>query len=306
MEMQQIRYFLAVSEANNFTKAAAACGVSPPSLLRAITLLEQEFGGRLFTRDRGNIRLTELGRIAQPHLLQIMHESSEAKRRAKSLVQGDRSTLKLGIMCTIAPVHFVKLIGAFRRRHPRILLQILDRNAEQLETALLAGELEIAIYGVPGQPNAEKFHALPLFEERMVIALAERHPLCRETSVEIAHLDGEPYLERANCEFAKRGEEIFFERGVTGPTVYISERDDWVLAMVAAGMGYSFLPESTAQFSGVTSRSLTEPDISRQINLVTVRGRPHSATVGAFVREVMRAKWMGTQAIAKRDLPQVT
>lgn len=297
-----MRYFLAAAKIRNFTKAASACGVSAPSLLRAIGLLEQEFGGALFTRERGNIQLTELGRLVLPHLQQIYTDAEEAKKRAKSLLESGRSTLKIGIMCTVAPSHFVKLIETFRRKNPKVALQILDRNAEQLQTDLLAGDLEVAIYGIPGQSTPEKLHTLPLFRERMVIAVSTEHALSRSENIRISQLQGLPYLERTNCEFADFGEQVFTERGVTGPTVYSSERDDWVLAMVAAGMGYSFLPESTAQFKGVAVRPLIDPEFWRDINLVTVRGRPYSPAVGAFVREVMRTKWMGAPAISKLDL----
>lgn len=301
MEMHQVRYFLAAAKIKNFTKAAAACGVSAPSLLRAIGLLEREFGGPLFTRERGNIQLTELGRLAMPHLEQIISEAEEAKRRANTLHDRGRTTLKLGIMCTVAPSQFVKLVENFRKRNPKVALQILDRTAEQLQAALLEGELELAIYGIPGQSPSDKMHKLPLFREKMVIALADRHPLCRQKDIKIVQLQDQPYLERTNCEFAQFGERVFEQMGVSGPTVYASERDDWVLAMVAAGMGYGFLPESTAQFDGVEVRPLVEPEFWREINLVTVRGRPHSPAVGAFVREVMRTKWMGGPAISKRE-----
>ena len=302
MEMHQVRYFLAAAKIRNFTKAAQSCGVSAPSLLRAIGLLEQEFGGALFTRERGNIQLTELGRLAHPHLEQISSEAEEAKRRAKTLLDVGRTTLKLGIMCTIAPEHFIKLVDGFRNRNPKVALQILDRNAEQLEAALVAGELDVAIYGIPGDIANDKLHIMPLFREQMVIALPPQHALTRGNEVKVSALDGEPYLERTNCEFAQYGEDVFVERGVTGPTIYASERDDWVLAMVAAGMGYSFLPESTAKVPSVAVRPLVEPEFWRQVNLATVRGRPHTPAVGSFVREVMRTKWLGATAISKRDL----
>ena len=103
MEMHQIRYFLAAARERNFTKAANSCGVSAPSLLRAIRLLEGEFGGPLFNRERGNMHLTELGRIAAPHLEQILQEAEQAKTKAKTLLNLDQATLRIGMMCTIAP-----------------------------------------------------------------------------------------------------------------------------------------------------------------------------------------------------------
>jgi DNA-binding transcriptional LysR family regulator len=154
--------------------------------------------------------------MAHPHLEQIHKEAEEAKRRAKSLLNVGRTSLKLGIMCTITPSQFVKLIDNFRKRNPKVSLQILDRNAEQLQAALLSGELEVAIYGQPGETSDEKLHKLPLFKEKMVIALPKGHPLCRNTQVKVSELDGEPYLERTNCEFAQYGEKVFAEKGVGG------------------------------------------------------------------------------------------
>jgi DNA-binding transcriptional LysR family regulator len=80
--------------------------------------------------------------------------------------------------------------------------------------------------------------------------------------------------------------------------VYSSERDDWIFAMVAAGMGFAFMPEHCITHPGVVARPLVEPEFWREVNLVTVRGRPHSPAVGALVREAMRTKWMGKPAIA--------
>jgi len=68
MEMHQVRYFLAVCERLSFTQAARRCHVTQPSLTRAIQLLETEFGGQLFHRERSRIHLTELGRLVQPYL----------------------------------------------------------------------------------------------------------------------------------------------------------------------------------------------------------------------------------------------
>src|ERR1700749_4194176 len=121
MEMHQVRYFLASAKHLNFTRAAQECGVSVPSLLRAIKLLEAEFGGPLFNRERRHTHLSELGRIALPHLEQLVREASEAKRKARDFLNVREATLKLGIMCTIAPSQFVGLITSFRRKYPSVV-----------------------------------------------------------------------------------------------------------------------------------------------------------------------------------------
>ena len=84
VEMQQIRYFLAVCETLNFTRAAEACNVSQPSLTRAIKALEEELGGPLFRRERNNTHLTGLGDMMRPHLSQVLVETEAAKDRARS------------------------------------------------------------------------------------------------------------------------------------------------------------------------------------------------------------------------------
>ena len=74
-----------------------------------------------------------------------------------------------------------------------------------------------------------------------------------------------------------------------------------VLAMVRSGLGFAFMPEYAVNDPGVVARPLVEPEFFRQVNLVTVRGRPYSPAVGALVREAMRTKWHGEQAIAVKN-----
>jgi DNA-binding transcriptional LysR family regulator len=108
-------------------------------------------------------------------------------------------------------------------------------------------------------------------------------------------LAGEPYLRRAHCEYDAVTQETLARQGVNGPTVYQSDRDEWILAMAAAGLGYGVMPAFSASYPGVVALPLVEPGVARCIALVTTRGRPDSAVVGALVREVMRMRWMSTQ-----------
>ena len=79
MELHEIRYFLALSKTLNFTKAAEMCNVSQPALTRAIQKMEDELGGLLFSRERGNTHLTELGRMLEPHLREVLDRTHAAK-----------------------------------------------------------------------------------------------------------------------------------------------------------------------------------------------------------------------------------
>ena len=71
---------------------------------------------------------------------------------------------------------------------------------------------------------------------------------------------------------------------------YRSERDDWIQVMALAGLGFTFIPEFAVTVAGLLTRPLVEPEVTRVINLVTVRGRPYSPAVGAFVRTAMAVK----------------
>ena len=82
MELHEIRYFLAVCQTLNFTRAAELCTVTQPALTRAIQKIEGEVGGLLFARERGNTHLTELGRLKQPHLEEVQARTRAAKDQA--------------------------------------------------------------------------------------------------------------------------------------------------------------------------------------------------------------------------------
>src|SRR5271168_3909963 len=98
MEIHQVRYFIAVCEHLNFTQAARKCHVTQPSLTRAIQLMEKEFGGFLFHRERSNIQLTELGRIVQPYLQEVWEQTLTAKKQAKDFASRAPTQLNLAIM----------------------------------------------------------------------------------------------------------------------------------------------------------------------------------------------------------------
>src|SRR5271169_4596752 len=101
MEMQQVRYFLAVTRTLNFTRAAKECNVSQPSLTHAVRLLEEELGGDLFRRERPHVQLTELGQRMLP-LLQQCYDSALSARSLASLIKsGDTGSLRIALSQTI-------------------------------------------------------------------------------------------------------------------------------------------------------------------------------------------------------------
>jgi DNA-binding transcriptional LysR family regulator len=294
MEMQQVRYFVALARELNFTRAAEHCNVSQPALTRAIQQLEHELGGPLFHRERGNTHLSELGRMMLPYLQTVEESCRAARDQARAVKRLEKATLTVGTMCTIGPQLVSDLLIRFRAQHPEVEVQFIDAGAPQMIEMLEKGELEVAIVGIPGE-LPESLHQLPIFEERFVILLPPNHRLVAFDEIPALELDKEPYVSRSNCEVFEPVRKELNSRGVFLRQVFSSPRDDWVQGMIKAGLGLGFFPEFSVTDPDLVVRPLVDPSFNRTIYLTTVRGRPHSPAVGAFVQEARRYPWPVTR-----------
>jgi len=303
MEMQQVRYFLALARTLNFTRAAEQANVSQPALTRAIQQLEAELGGPLFHRERQNTHLSELGRMMLPYLEQIHTQTEAAKAQAKAIRKLDNVTLKIGVMCTIGPALISDLIVKFRMAHPNVDLELTDEGSGELLELLSRGDLHLALFGLPEGPDV-RFHGLPLFQERFVIAVPPDHPLAEKNVVTCRDTHEHPYVNRANCEYYDFARRQLREQGVRWKQVFSSERDDWVQGMIKAGLGIGFFPELSVTDPGLVTRRLIDPEFVRTIMLVTVRGRPHSPAVGAFVQQARLFKWPQSATVPMPKNPE--
>jgi DNA-binding transcriptional LysR family regulator len=303
MEIHQVRYFLAVCEHLNFTQAARKCHVTQPSLTRAIQQLEKEFGGYLFHRERSQIQLTELGKIVLPYLREVWEQTQIAKKQAKSFAARAPTQLNLAIMCTIAPAMLIEMFGRFRAARPEIKLDLIDATAQSIEERLIGAKAEVAIYCRPDRAPDPRLNYLPLFREQMLIVVPPDHRLARRDVIEIKDLAGERYVQRALCEFNDMVDSVFDARGVDCETVYRSDRDDWVLAMIASGFGFGFFPKYSIGHSGVVAIPLVDPEFWREVCLTTVKGQPYTQAVGALVHEAMRSSWPDDEALAVKNHP---
>ncbi|MBV9881602.1 MAG: LysR family transcriptional regulator [Sphingomonadaceae bacterium] len=297
MEMQQVRYFVALAGTLNFTRAAEQCNVSQPALTRAIQQLEHELGGPLFHRERGNTHLSELGRMMLPYLESVEQSARAAREHARAVKKLERASLTIGAMCTIGPQLVAELIVRFQAAHPQVEVTVMDGGAASMIDRLEKGDLEIAIVGVP-EELPETLHQLPIFEERFVIVLPPNHRLIAKNPIHAADLDKEPYVSRSNCEVFEPVRKELLGRGIAMRQVFSSPRDDWVQGMIKAGLGLGFFPEFCVTDPDLVVRPLVEPSFSRTIYLATVRGRPHSPAVGAFVQEARRYPWPATRLAA--------
>jgi LysR family transcriptional regulator, hydrogen peroxide-inducible genes activator len=290
METQQIRYFLAACETLNFSRAAEQCDVAVPTLTKAIQKLEEELGGHLFRRERHLTHLTDLGRLMQQHFSAAQGALEAAKVDAKKYASLDEARLRLGLFSTMPARQLVGYLQALRSAAPNLELDLWEAHCEELVAALLAGEIDVAIASAP--EYGERIKAIPLYREAYYVAFAPGHRFEPMNAVPLRELDGELYIKRLHCEFPSN----FAKLGVAKPyrsvkVRYMTEREDWVQAMVAAGLGCTLMPQFLPVIDGILIRPVIEPEVSRQISIATVAGRPHSKPVSTAVKTAQALSW---------------
>ena len=289
MELHQIRYFLALAETLNFTRAAEKCGVSQPALTRAILSLEKELGAQLVRRERGRTHLTDLGRMVKPRLEQALSLTEVAKAEAVDFSRMTTASLTLGVMCTLGPSRLISLIEHLASRVPQLELKLNEAPGKRIVEMLLGGELDVALVGLPSYPDELVAH--PMYRERFVVAFPARHRFARMDAVPLRELDGEKYLERLNCEYMEHFTASAHAFDCKLDVRYRSEHEEWIQAMIIAGMGSAFMPEYLPLYPELQTRPLVEPEIWRTIGLVTVRGRRHTPVVDMFCRLCRSMNW---------------
>lgn len=290
MEMHEIRYFLAASRTLNFHRAAETANVTQPALTRAIQKLEAELGGLLFHRERNHVQLTDFGCLMRSHLEEVVRRSEAAKETARDFLRLEAAPLTLGVMCTIGPLRFVGFLNAFHDKQAGIGVTVIEGVPARLTALLLEGKLDIALMAQPG-PFDERLRAEPIYSERFGLAFCTGHPLGKRNTLHLSDVEGEPYLDRINCEYSDHIDALCSERGIRIATAYRSEREDWIMAMVAAGMGVCFAPEFSACLPGVRHRPVADPEVVREVSLVSVAGRISSPAVNAFMEAVFNYGW---------------
>lgn len=290
MEMHQIRYFLAACETLNFSRAAEHCHVSVPSLSRSIRGLEEELGGQLFRRERHLTHLTDLGRLMQQNLAQVQDATESAHREADKYNRLAGARLKLGVFASIGADLLTGYLAALRRHAPDLELHIWEAHCEEIEAALLAAEIDVALSSAPCFD--ERIRNAELFVEPYHVAFAPGHRFEALNAVPLRELDGENYIKRLHCEFPSN----FALLGVAKPyeTVavrYVGEREDWIQAMVRANLGCTLMPQHLPLLDGIFTRPVIEPEVTRTVSLITVAGRPHSRPVEVAIGVARQHAW---------------
>jgi DNA-binding transcriptional LysR family regulator len=290
MELQQIRYFLAVQKHGSFSRAADECDVSQPALTLAVKKLEGEVGGELLHREGKRLVLTALGRLIQPALEQAVVGAQSARSLADNFHLLRQAPLRLGLQSTIGPTRLASFLCAFHRRQPGVEIAVEDGRCGALLDKLEAGVIDIALLGGT-EPLPDTFRSEKLYVEPYVVVMPPGHALGRLTHIRLADVSGEAYVDRLACEMREAVMALARDSGVQLYATFRSEREDWVEAMVLAGLGFAFMPAYSIRSRELHQRPLVDPAVQRDVLAVDVRGRARSPAAKLFMEEIMVHPW---------------
>jgi DNA-binding transcriptional LysR family regulator len=266
MELYQVRYFLAVAETGSFTKGAERSFVSQPTLSAGIRKLETDLGTRLFNRAGRRISLTEAGQRFLGRARTIMAEVSAARTEAST--DGSRTVIRLGILPSLPSGPLASMVAEFDRTTAGSALRLREGSPDDLEARLQHGNLDAALTILPSEDSAtvRGLRSSPLLRSHLLLASSEANPLARRDTLDLGQLDGTPFILRTHCEFLTESRRVFDAHKVRPRVVYRTDRDDRALALAAAGLGVTIVPDRL-RVPGLAYMRIRELDISRQIGL---------------------------------------
>ena len=288
MEMQQLRYVVAVARARNFSRAAEQCHVSQPSLSQQIQKLEDELGERLFDRTKREAKLTPHGEAFLRRAVRILEEVEAATREASDAKDLLRGTLTVGVLPTIAPYLLPAVLTEFTEKYPGLEIIVQEDTTARLLKQLLAYETDLALVSLP--ISDERLELQALLTEELLLALPPGHPLTRKRIVKVADLAGERLIvmKEDHC----LGDQVlrFCDRRAVNPQIsFRSAQLETIQALVCAGLGLSLIPAMAAPAARrdlPEYRSLPAPKPERKIVAAWPKQRPPGRAAGEFLKLV--------------------
>ena len=284
MELRHLRYFVAVAEELHFRRAAERLHMSQPPLSQQIRQLEQEVGAQLLLRDQHRVELTASGAAFLERAREILDAVEAAALEARRVQRGEVGRLAIGFVGSAMYSVVPEILQAFRERHGDVALRLHELGTTEQLRQLESGRLDVGF--MRPQRARPGLEIESIHEERVVVALPDRHPLAAQPRIHIADLTGEPVvlLTRAGSPGLRTALEP-----VTDEDSIIQEVAEMqtLIGLVAAGVGISLVPESVRgmQRRGVSYRELAE-DAPTVALAVAHRAGDDSPVLDAFLRLV--------------------
>jgi LysR family hca operon transcriptional activator len=259
VELRHLRYFVAVAEELNFTRAATRLRTAQPSLSQQIRQLEKSVGARLLDRSRQHVALTNAGRIFLQQAKDILARVEHAGRLAKQAADGRAGELSVGTF----PSADVRILPALRplvaEHLPDLRLILHSKYAVEPIAGLLSGALDVAF--VRGPLAATGLEHIELLREQLVIVLPSHHPLARRKAIPVQSLDDLPCIameRRLSPALHDAAVDLYREAKIRMHAVSSADNVLGHLKLVQEGLGFALLPDSISALlpPGVTFRPL--------------------------------------------------
>jgi len=292
MEMQQVRYFLAVARTLNFTRAAEQCNVSQPALTRAIKLLENELGGDLIRREGRLSHLTDLGQRMLP-LLEQCHESAlTAKAVASSLKRGELATLNVAVASSVDIALLMPALSEMYGAFPDLLLKLKRGDTKAVRHMLEKGAVDIAIGG-PFGDSSERLDSWRMFDDYFDIVVSAEHVFARANvaALEPARLREQRLLLHKGVDATESEAERLTRAGVSLINVHEVDSLADLETLVRAGFWIGLTLASALRTNGIRHLHIESLDIRRPVGVSTMCGRPRSPEATTLLNLLRGADW---------------
>jgi LysR family hca operon transcriptional activator len=259
VELRHLRYFVAVAEELNFTRAASRLRTAQPSLSQQIRQLEKDVGVQLLDRSRHHVALTNAGRIFLHQARDILGRVDHARRLARQAAEGRAGDMSVGTF----PSADIRILPALRpliaENLPDLRLILHSKYAVDPVAGLRSGELDVAF--MRGPLDQDGLECIDLLHENLVIVLPAHHPLARRKRIPVSSLDDLPCitLERSlSPALHDTAATLYRQAGIRMHAVSSADNVLGHLQLVQEGLGFALLPDSITAVlpQGVTFRPL--------------------------------------------------
>ncbi len=280
MELNQLRYVVAVADGGNFTRAATRCNVSQPSLSQQIIQLEKEIGHKLFHRLGRKAVPTEAGAAFLGRARRILQEVDDASKELSDNPALERKIM-VGAVPTLAPYLLPHLIGLCQSRFPNLQVDVREDFKNALVEAVIEGDLDLAI--IPAPVKDPRIHSETLLQEPLLLVVAKDHPLASRPRVTVADLADQTFaLLGSSSTLAAQVRAFCGDNHFEPRIAYRCAQVATVKALVACGVGISILPRMAQSPEDRDALSyITLADGSPTRELIVIRHLQRYQTRGA-------------------------
>lgn len=253
MELRHLRYFVAVAECLNFTKAAAQLRVAQPALSRQIRDLEDEIGGQLLERGPRFVRLTQAGEAFIVEARSVLQRADDAVQTARSFVSGHRGEIHIGYAPSPTVELLPRALRLFQDACPAVRVTLHDLSAQEMFDGLRAGRLDAAlcVRARPKDMRGITFTQMRTYPFRL--AVAGGHRLVRASCVNLAKIRPDKlliYTRKDYPDYAAMLDAMFTGRLLMPDIAEEHDSATGLLAAIGAGHGVAIVPSVLARLAG--------------------------------------------------------